>query len=134
GGGVTTAALGALAVICVVAAWRLSAARWTHRAPHVAILLWQAIGVTWGLASTGALLSYALLPYDKGVVGGLRAFTASALGGDYPPDAYDLPHVLALVAGVSLFTVLVMVLVTAAVQTLRVRHRHRELLKLIARD
>ncbi|GLW10416.1 integral membrane protein [Microtetraspora sp. NBRC 13810] len=131
----TAAALGALAVVCALGAWRFTTARWTYRAPHLAILLWQALGVTWGLASTGALLSYALQPYDRGVLGGLAAFSWSALNGGYgPPGAYDLPHVLALVAGLSLFAVLVTVLLTAGAQTLRARRRHRELLALIARD
>lgn len=130
----TTAALGALAIVCAVGAWRFTTARWTHRAPHVAILLWQALGVAWGLASTGALLSYALQPYGQGVIGGLHAFAVSTMTGDYPPAAYDLPHVIALIAGLALFTVLVTVLITAAVQTLRARRRHRELLALIARD
>ncbi|MFD0655991.1 M48 family metalloprotease [Thermocatellispora tengchongensis] len=131
----TAAALGLLALACVAGAWRFTTARWAYRAPRTAILLWQALGVTWGLASTGALLSYALQPYDRGIVGGLAAFAYSAASGGYgPPGAYDMPHVLALIAGLSLLAVLVGVLVTAGFQTLRARRRHREMLALIARD
>ncbi|MCG5216987.1 M56 family metallopeptidase [Streptosporangium soli] len=131
----TAAALGALALVCGVAAWRFTAARWTYRAPRVAILLWQALGLTWGLASTGALLSYALQPYGRGVLGGLGAFAASAASGGYgPPSAFDLPHTLALVTGLSLLSVLVSVLIAAGVNVLSARRRHRALLALIARD
>jgi Zn-dependent protease with chaperone function len=132
---VTAAALGALALICATGAWRFTSARWTYRAPRIAILLWQALGVTWGLASTGALLSYALQPYGRGVIGGLGAFAASAAGGGYgPAAAFDVLHTLALVTGLSLFSVLVSVLMAAGFQVLRARRRHRVLLSLIAHE
>ncbi|WP_326819749.1 M56 family metallopeptidase [Streptosporangium sp. NBC_01639] len=132
---ITAAALATLALVCAVGAWRFTRARWTYRAPHVAIVLWQALGVTWGLAGTGALLAYALEPYGQGVLHGLAAFASSALGaGDGPLEPYDLPRILALVAGLTALTVLVMVLLSAGVQTLRARHRHRVLLTLIARE
>ncbi|PZG41016.1 peptidase M48 Ste24p [Spongiactinospora gelatinilytica] len=131
----TAAALGALALVCAVGAWRFTTARWTYRAPRTAILLWQAVGITWGLATTGALLAYALQPYERGVLGGLGAFAASAATGGYGPrDAYDLPHILAFIAGVSLLAVLITVTAAAAVQTIRARRRHRALLALISRD
>ncbi|MBB2909267.1 Zn-dependent protease with chaperone function [Streptosporangium becharense] len=131
----TAAALATLAVVCAVGAWRFTRARWTYRAPHVAIVLWQALGVTWGLAGTGALLAYALEPYNLGVLHGLHAFAVSAVDGGYgAPEPYDLSRLLALIIGLTALSVLVMVLLTAGVQTLRARHRHRTLLALIARD
>jgi Zn-dependent protease with chaperone function len=120
----TAAVLGVLATVCAVASWRLTAARWTWRAPRTAIFLWQSLGVTWGLASTGALLSYALTP--RGVLPGL-----AALGDGLPPR---LDQVAALAAGLTLFGVLIAVLLAAGAQTLVARHRHRVLLRLIARD
>ncbi|GII02945.1 M56 family metallopeptidase [Planobispora takensis] len=132
---ITAAALAFLASVCAVGAWRLTRARWTYRAPHVAIVLWQALGVTWGLAGTGTLLAYALEPYGEGVLGGLRVFAASALSGGYgPPGPYDLPRIFALIAGLTALTVLIVVLLTAGVQTFRARRRHRTLLALIASD
>ncbi|GAA4094673.1 M56 family metallopeptidase [Nonomuraea soli] len=127
---ITAAVLAALALGCALGAWRFTSARWTYRAPRVAILLWQALGVAWGLASVGALLAYAVQPYDQGVLQGLVAFA----GGGSPSGSWDLPHLLALIAGLSLLAVLIAVTVSAGVQTLRARRRHRMLLALIARE
>ncbi|MGC5016274.1 M56 family metallopeptidase [Streptosporangium sp. DT93] len=129
----TAAALATLALVCAVGAWRLTRANWTYRAPHVAIVLWQALGVTWGLAGTGALLGYALEPYGRGVLRGLGDFGAALLL-DRSPRPYDLPRILALITGLTALAVLILVLVAAGLQTFRARHRHRALLALIARE
>jgi Zn-dependent protease with chaperone function len=138
---IATAALTALALVCAIGAWRLTSAGWTSRAPRIAILLWQSLGLTWGLASTGALLAYALEPYGRGVLSGLRAFIGSAIssgpgGAGYPGlrEPYGLPRVAALVAGLTLLALLLVVLPTAGVGTLRARRRHRLVLSLIARE
>jgi Zn-dependent protease with chaperone function len=131
----TAAALATLALVCTVGAWQFTRARWPYRAPHVAIVLWQALGVTWGLAGTGALLAYALSPYGRGVLHGLHAFAASALGrGHGPPEPYSPPKIFALVVGLTALAVLVAVLLAAGAQTSRARRRHRALLALIARE
>ncbi|MEU4542306.1 M56 family metallopeptidase [Nonomuraea dietziae] len=127
---ITAAALSALAAACALGAWRFTTARWTSRAPRLAIALWQSLGVTWGLASIGALLAYAVTPYDRGVIHGLAAFVT----GRRPDASWDLWHALAMIAGLTLLAVLVAVLVTAGVQTLRARRRHRLVLSLIARE
>lgn len=128
---IAAAVLAALATICAVAAWRLTFARWTWRAPRTAILLWQSLGVTWGLASTGALLAFALDPYRKGVVQGLPELVRVEFAVRDPLDALRLA---ALVAGLSLLAVLVALPLAAGAQTLRARRRHRLLLALVARD
>jgi len=131
----TAAALATLALVCAVGAWRFTRARWTYRSPHVAIVLWQALGVTWGLAGTGALLGYALEPYGEGVLHGLYEFVISAFGGGQGlPKPYDMPRILALVAGLTALAVLILVLLAAGAQTLRARRRHRVLLALTARE
>ncbi|ETK33047.1 peptidase M48 Ste24p [Microbispora sp. ATCC PTA-5024] len=129
---IAAAGLAALATVCAVAAWRLTLARWTWRAPRTAILLWQSLGVTWGLASTGALLAYALEPYRQGVAYGLVDFLVRLEYGVREP--VDLLRLGALVAGLALLAVLVTLPMAAGAQTLRARHRHRVLLSLIARD
>lgn len=126
---IAAAVLAALAMACAVAAWRLTLAGWTSRAPRTAVLLWQSLGVAWGLASTGALLAYALEPYGQGVVHGLAALLADGLRVPYEPL-----RIAALVSGLTLLGLLVVVLLTAGVQTLQARRRHRVLLALIARD
>ncbi|MEV0597076.1 M56 family metallopeptidase [Nonomuraea cavernae] len=127
---ITAAALAALAVACALGAWRFTTARWTSRSPRVAILLWQSLGVTWGLATTGAMLAYAVQPYEVGVLPGLLAFAQ----GMAPREPWDLAHLVAMVAGITCLTVLVAVLLTAGVQALRARRRHRVLLALISHD
>ncbi|SDI36388.1 Zn-dependent protease with chaperone function [Sinosporangium album] len=132
---IAAAALAALAIISTLGAWRLNSARWATRAPHTAVLLWQALGVTWGLAATGALLAYAFEPYGKGALLGMRDFVVSAYtGGEGGTVPLDLPRVLALISGMTMLSVLIAVLVGATFQTLRARRRHRMLLALIARE
>ncbi|TDD12989.1 M56 family metallopeptidase [Nonomuraea diastatica] len=127
---ITAAVLAALATACAVGAWRFTTARWTSRAPRLAVIVWQSLGVAWGLATTGAMLAYAVQPYGTGVLQGLIAFGR----GETPSQAWDPLHVLALIAGLTALAVLVVVLITAGVQALRARRRHRMLLALISRD
>ncbi|MFG2075509.1 M56 family metallopeptidase [Nonomuraea maritima] len=127
---ITAAVLAALATACAVGSWRFTTARWTSRAPRLAIILWQSLGVSWGLATTGAMLAYAVQPYGTGVLHGLIEFGS----GEAPAHEWDALHVLALIAGLTALTVLIAVLLTAGVQTLRARRRHRILLRLIAHD
>ena len=47
--------LAAVAAGTVPAASALASARWPGRSPAAAILLWQALGLSWGLAAVGAL-------------------------------------------------------------------------------
>ncbi|MGW0197588.1 M56 family metallopeptidase [Nonomuraea sp. NPDC003201] len=127
---ITAAALAALATACAVGSWRFTTARWTSRAPRLAIIVWQSLGVSWGLATTGAMLAYAVQPYGEGVLPGLFAFAR----GEAPLEAWDPLHVLALIAGLTALTVLIAVLLTAGVQALHARRRHRMLLALISHD
>jgi Zn-dependent protease with chaperone function len=127
---ITAAALALLASACALGAWRFTSARWTYRAPKTAIILWQAVGVAWGLATTGAMLAYGVEPYHQGLLHGLFAFAE----GQTPAEPWDLPHAFAMAAGLTALTALVMVLIAAGVQVLRARHRHRMVLALIARD
>jgi Zn-dependent protease with chaperone function len=126
---IAAAALAALALACAVAALRLTSARWTSRAPRTAVLLWQSLGVAWGLASTGALLAYAFEPYGRGAAQGLAAFVTS--GASVPDEPV---RIAALACGLAMLGSLVAVLLAAGVQTLQARHRHRLLLALIAHD
>jgi Zn-dependent protease with chaperone function len=134
---IAAAVLTALALACAVGAWRLTFARWPWRSPRAAILLWQSLGVTWGLASVGALLAYALAPYGGGVVFGLHAYADSAISSGMGHGLvlpHDPPRIAAMLAGLALLAVLVTVLLAAGTQTLVARRRHRVLLSLIARE
>ncbi len=50
--------LGAVAIGCVPAAHLLAGASWPRRSPAVAIALWQALGLSWGVATVGALAGF----------------------------------------------------------------------------
>ena len=77
--------LAAVAVGTVPGAAALASARWPYRSPAVAILLWQALGLSWGLAAVGALAGLGAVPARWGVAGGalsgaVRALRDAALG------------------------------------------------------
>ena len=71
--------LAAVAVGTVPAAAALASARWPYRSPAAAILLWQALGLSWGLAAVGALAGLVAVRARWGVVGGVLAGAAQAL-------------------------------------------------------
>lgn len=102
----------------------LARARWTWRTPRTAIILWQALGLAWGVATIGALLGFALEPYGTGIIGGLERLSAG--------DTLDLVHQAVLVAGMALAGSLIGMLLRAGFGVLRARNRHRALLTLIA--
>lgn len=120
--------LALIAVATVPAAHALSVARWTWRTPRTAIVLWQALGLAWGIATIGVLLGAALLPYRQGIVGGLVALAAD--GG----AELDALHLTALAGGIIVTAVLLAVLFAVVVEVVRARRRHRALLALVARD
>jgi len=105
----------------------LSKARWTWRTPRTAIALWQALGLGWGVATIGTLLSLALLPYGKGIIGGFPGLLNDQAA------RLDATHAAALLAAVSLTAVLLAMLAYAVFRVVRARHRHRAVLALVSR-
>src|SRR5882724_6453180 len=66
--------LAAVAAGCVQAAAVLATATWPRRSPAAAIVLWQAIGLSWGLATVGTLIGLGAARQRSGIAGGaLRA-------------------------------------------------------------
>ncbi|MFV2209971.1 M56 family metallopeptidase [Actinomadura sp. LOL_016] len=122
-----TALLALISLGTVGGAHVLSRARWTWRTPRIGIALWQALGLCWGIATIGAMLGLALLPYRNGVAGGLP--------GLYNDGAarLDTLHMAALLGAVSLAAVLLVMLTFAVVRVVRARRRHRALLALVSR-
>jgi Zn-dependent protease with chaperone function len=129
--------LAALAAGCVLAARALASAQWPRRAPVAAILLWQALGLSWGLAAVGTLIGLgaatgtsvaagALASADKimQAVGSPAAFgTLGALGA---------VRLACLAAGLVLLALLCWILIAATAVALRARQRQRTLLNLLA--
>ena len=126
--------LAAVAAGTALGAAALTSARWPYRAPGAAILLWQALGLSWGLAAVGTLAALGAVPGRYGVAGGalsgaIRALRTTALGA---PTLIAVARLAVLAASAALFALLCWVLVAASATVLVARRRHRDLLSLLA--
>jgi hypothetical protein len=134
--------LATIAAACIPAASALASARWPQRSPAIAILLWQALGLGWGLAAVGALAGIGASEgrANAGGVAGAVANAAAGLaarlaGGRHLGDAGGLLEgirLAALAAGLLLLGLLCWILVAASAGVLRARRRQRALLTLLA--
>jgi beta-lactamase regulating signal transducer with metallopeptidase domain len=129
--------LAGVATAAVAAATMLTTATWPRRAPAAAILLWQALGLGWGIAAIGALAAMAATPEHTGVAGGVLAFASSAVTRPGDPAGQSVLletfRLVALALAVALLALLCWVLAAAGTAALRTRRRHRALLTLLAR-
>jgi Zn-dependent protease with chaperone function len=131
----TVVILAAIAIGCIPAARILAAASWPRRSPAAAILLWQALGLGWGLAAIGALIGFGVTAPGAAVASGaLKQLTGIARTGSLPPiaDIAAMLRMLCLVAGMVLLGVLCWILLSASASVVRARQRQRELLTLLA--
>ena len=129
----TALVLAVFAAACIPAAGALAAARWPRRSPAAAIVLWQALGLGWGLAAVGALAALGTADARAGVAGGALALAARVLQGrSFAAGMLGL-RLLAVTAGLLLLLLLCWILVAASAGVLRARRRQRLLLSLLAR-
>lgn len=126
----TAALLAVLCFGCIIAAIELAGADWPWRGPRTAILLWQAIGLAWGIAAIGTLLGFGLAPYGRGVAWGLVDLGLDIVRG-HALSRLGWFHLGVSLAGGVLGVLLLAVLVRAGVGVLRARRRHRSLLALV---
>jgi Zn-dependent protease with chaperone function len=127
--------LAAVAVGCIRAASALATASWPLRAPAAAIVLWQAIGLSWGLAAVGTLIGIGAATPAATVAGGAldRLGSLATVGLRRPAiDAVGVIRLACLAAGVALLAVLCWVLLAATASVVRARQRQRTLLSLLA--
>jgi Zn-dependent protease with chaperone function len=120
---------------CVPAASALATASWPRRSPVAAILLWQALGLSWGLAAVGALVGFAATGPAAAVGTGALGRLFSLARADNPVGTAMTigPARLAfLAAGLLLLGVLCWILIAASASVLRARQRQRALLSLLA--
>ena len=124
-----------LAVLAIVLAWPvpilLSRAQWPARSPFTAMLLWQAIALAGGLSMIGAMLAYGLEPVGDNLLAGLRSLAGMVLF-NAPTTALGFWHIFALSTAALLTAHLVFTLLLTYYKIQRQRHRHRELLTLLA--
>jgi Zn-dependent protease with chaperone function len=126
--------LAAVAAGCVQAAALLAGARWPRRSPAAAIVLWQAIGLGWGLAAVGTLIGLGTIPQRTGVAGTALSQLADFLHArPLPPlGLLTAARLACLAAGLVLLSLLIWVLLAASATVLRARQRQRLLLSLLA--
>jgi Zn-dependent protease with chaperone function len=131
--------LAAFAAACVPAGSALAAARWPRRSPAAAIVLWQALGLGWGLAAIGALAGLGVADARSGVAKGVFALVSRVLRGRQATAGSQRLlagilglRLLALAAGLILLLLLCWVTVAAFAAVLRARRRQRLLLSLLA--
>jgi Zn-dependent protease with chaperone function len=127
--------LAAVAFSCVPAASMLAHAQWPRRSPAAGIVLWQGLGLGWGLATVGALLGIGAAGDGSGVAGGALARLDAVTGKMARQPALTFLTVLqlaCLVAGLTLLAVLCWILVAASAGVIRARERQRTLLSLLA--
>jgi Zn-dependent protease with chaperone function len=119
------ALLGCLLLLALVVPRRVTGAAWVTRAPGLALLLWQALGLAGGLLALAAAFTLALAPAGPTHVEAVQ----SLAGGGVRPPAWSG---IAFAAGVLLLLLLLSELVASAAQTLRARRRNRVLVDLVA--
>ena len=113
--------LAVFAAACLPAASALAAARWPRRSPAVAIVLWQALGLGWGVAAVGALAGLGAADARFGVARGVLALASRVLDRNTAAAARTRGllagilglRLLALMAGLVLFLLLCWILVAA---------------------
>jgi Zn-dependent protease with chaperone function len=127
--------LAAVATGCVPAASLLAHAHWPRRSPAIGIVLWQSLGLGWGLATVGALLGIGAIGAGSGVAGGAvaRLYSLARTGTARPAlTILTLLQLACLVAGLMLLALLCWILVAASATAIRARERQRVLLSLLA--
>jgi len=126
--------LAAIAIGCIPAASALAAASWPRRCPAAAIVLWQALGLGWGLAAVGALVAFGSTARAAVTSGALERL-ASIATTDSPTAAMAVigtVRLACLAAAIVLLAVLLWILVAASASVVRARQRQRVLLNLLA--
>jgi hypothetical protein len=94
-------------------------------------VLWQALGLGWGLAAVGVLAGLGARSDHAGVALSALAFARQALTGQGPGGLAGLVRLGFVAASLVLFVLLVWVLVASSAAVLRARRRQRELLSLL---
>ena len=108
----------------------LAAAAWPARDPVGALLVWQSVGLSGGLALLGAGIVYGLAPFGRSLLEALAAVPHAVSEGRLVEQLH-VSHVIALVAALALGLRLLGVLAATTLRTLRVRRRHRNLLDVL---
>lgn len=117
---------------CWLTAQVLAASTWTWRAPRVAIVCWQAVGLALGLSAMGLPMALGLTAYDRPTGGALLALADDLLHGTLPAGVTAV-HLGLVGVGFGIGAVLLGTTVRSVHSAVRAQRRHRDLLTLVAR-
>lgn len=119
-------------VACWLTAQVLAGSTWTWRAPRVAIVCWQAVGLALGLSAMGLPMALGLIAYDRPTGGALLALAGDLTHGTLPAGVTAV-HLGLVGVGFGIGAVLLGTTVRSVHSAVRAQRRHRDLLTLVAR-
>ncbi|WP_431973118.1 M56 family metallopeptidase [Micromonospora haikouensis] len=122
----------ATVLACYLTAQVLAASTWTWRAPRVAIVCWQAVGLALGLSAMGLPMALGVAPYDRPTGSALLALADDLVHGTLPVGVGAV-HLGLVGVGFGIGAVLLGTTVRSVHATVRAQRRHRDLLALVAR-
>jgi len=129
-----------LALLAIILAWPvplwLQHAKWPARAPGAALILWQAIGISGGLALVTAPLTWGLQPFGSGIFTAgaelWRTFNTQGFHALVYDTRWAPLDLAAVTLGCILFGHLALVLLHTTHLTFSQRKRHREFVEVLA--
>lgn len=114
----------------------LKKAQWPSQAPGAALVLWQAIGISGGLALVTAPLTWGLQPFGTGIISGLlelwRVFQSQGFDAVVHDPRWHPLGLAGITLGLILFGHLALVLFHTAYRTFRQRKKHREFVEILS--
>jgi hypothetical protein len=117
---------------CWLTAQVLAAATWPWRAPRVAIVCWQAVGLALGLSAMGLPMALGLAAYDRSTGSALLALARDLSHGTLPAGVGAV-HLSLVGVGFGIGAVLLTTTVRSVHGAVTAQRRHRDLLTLVAR-
>lgn len=117
---------------CALVLRPLARGRWAWRAPRVALVVWQSLGLAGVLSAIGLVVSVGLAPYRLGAVPAAARFVGDLVHG--PAHRLETWQVPVLVLGFGLAGWIGFAIGQCTVDVVRARRRHRRLLSLVGRS
>ncbi|WP_022870670.1 M56 family metallopeptidase [Yaniella halotolerans] len=129
-----------LACLAILLAWPvplwLQKAKWPSRAPGAALILWQAIGLSGGLALVTAPLTWGLQPFGNGILSAStelwHVLQSGGIEAVFADDRWEPFGFAAITLGCILFGHLTLVLLHTTYTTFSQRKKHREFVEVLS--
>lgn len=129
-----------LALVAILLAWPvplwLQRSKWPSRAPGAALVLWQAIGLSGGLALVTAPLTWGLQPFGTGAISAVaelwHILQTNGINSVFTDARWAPLGLAAVTLGCILFGHLALVFLHTAYTTFSQRKRHREFVDVLS--